>query len=435
MREKEEFPSLRGRQNVDVTVIGGGLTGLTTALWLTRAGLRVALLEARRIGSGASASCAGLVTFESGMFFKELEQCRGMAATNAFAQTQKSAFRALRELCEELGPQCGWRDTDVQIVADTEKAFEGLSQEAEAMRRAGVTSALTRSTQCPLPAVGALTLKDMGIVDTAAFLKAAAGQADKEGVKIYERSRVVALETNLAFTERGSVAAPYLVVATGYPIVNVPGWYFLRLVQRRGWRVEMEGRVPFEGAYLSPDGRYFLHRVRDGAMLTFAEGKEKRMPREQFEAEYAQLLGIHTVKEIAGGVEAFTADGLPFIGPYSAKTPNLFVATGYGKRGLLGAMTAAQAISARILGLPGEGYALYSGQRRSDFRLPLHIAGEYLFGLLAHPTAPRCPHMGCKLVYNAATRLWECPCHGSRFDDIGHVISAPAVHDAQLRRP
>lgn len=434
MREKEEYPLLRGRQNADAAVIGGGLTGLLTALWLTRAGLRVTLLEARRIGSGASASCAGLVTLESQLLYDRLERGRGMASTNAFTQTRKSALGALRELCRELGPQCGWRDTDVQIVADTEKAFEALSREAEAMKRAGAAASLTHSTQCPLPAVGALTLKDMGTMDVPNFLGLVAERAAKEGVRIYERSRAVALETNLVFTDRGSVAAPYIVVATGYPIINVPGWYFLRLIQRRNWRVTLEGRVPFDGAYLSPDGRYSLHRMRGGAVLTFAQGKEKRMPREQFEAEYAQTLGIHGAGRIAGGIEAYTADGLPFIGPYSAKTPNLFVAAGYGGQGLLGAMTAAQAISARILGLPGEGYALYSGQRSGGLRPPLHIAGKYLLGFLTHPGAPRCPHMGCKLVYNAAARLWECPCHGSCFDDIGHVINAPAVHDAHLRR-
>lgn len=434
MREKEEYPALRGRQSADVAVIGGGMTGILTALWLTRAGLRVAVLEARRLGSGATASCAGLVTLENAALFDRLELGLGVAATNAFAQTQRSALNALRELCRELGPDCGWRDTDVHIVAQTEKEAAHLAQENEALRRAGVASALTQSTQCPLPAVGALAFKDMGSLETEPFLRLAAGRAAAEGVKIFERSRVTALETNLVFTERGSVAAPYLVVATGYPIVNVPGWYFLRLIQRRGWKVALEGRAPFEGAYVASDGRYALHQHRDGAMLTFLQEREGRMPHEQFEAEYAGPLGMRTAQELTGGVEAFTEDGLPFIGPYSAKTPNLFVAAGYGGRGLLGAMTAAQAISARILGLPGKGYEIFSGQRRSGYHMPLHIAGQYLMGFVARPNAPRCPHMGCKLAYNAATRLWECPCHGSRFDDIGHVVTAPAVHDARLRK-
>ena len=98
-------------------------------------------------------------------------------------------------------------------------------------------------------------------------------------------------------------------------------------------------------------------------------------------------------------------------------------------------MLAAQIISARVLGLPGEGYDLYCGQRGGlTPRFLLGLAGRYAGGLAARHWAPRCPHMGCRLVYDAQARIWECPCHGSRFDDIGRVLSGPAVHDAQVRR-
>lgn len=86
-------------------------------------------------------------------------------------------------------------------------------------------------------------------------------------------------------------------------------------------------------------------------------------PEERFLSGYAPYLEGAAPSRIYGGIDTYSADGLPYIGAYSKKTPNLFVASGYGGRGLIGSMVAAQAISAKILGLPGEGYAVYSGQR------------------------------------------------------------------------
>lgn len=438
-REQQEYPVLRGRRSADAAVVGGGLTGLTTALWLSRAGLRVAVVEAARLGSGASGCCAGIVSLAGGLCYARLEKRRGSQAAAAYAQTQACAFRAVRELAREQGPSSGWRDADVRVTAEGADGAQLLEREAKAMRRAGLAATSGAASLCPMPAGAALTLKDMGTLNPMRYLRYLSAEASRLGVKIFEESRVTSLETNIVYTERGSVQAPYIIIATGYPVVNTPGWYFLKMQQRQGWLMPLEGAVRFEGVYMAADGRYALRELRDGALLMLGGGpvgaRGNRAVRETFLRRYAPALGCRQPAGIYGGVECVTADGLPFIGPYSRKTPNLFVATGYGGRGLVGSMAAAQAISARILGLPGEGYEIYSGQRGAlPPRLLMEMAGRFAGGLAARPWAPRCPHLGCRLVYDAQARIWECPCHGSRFDDIGRVLTGPAVHDAQVRR-
>ncbi len=138
-------------------------------------------------------------------------------------------------------------------------------------------------------------------------------------------------------------------------------------------------------------------------------------------------------------IETLTADGLPYVGTYSKKTPNLFVATGYAGRGIVGSMVAAQGISARILGVDAKQYQIYQGDRKGkqtrnkQVRMASISGWQFLKGFW-QIQAPRCPHMGCKMRYNATQRLWECPCHGSRFDDIGHLLNAPAMQDTYVRR-
>lgn len=435
-REQPEFPALRGRRTADAVVIGGGMTGLTTALWLCRAGLRVVLLEAERLLCGASSRCAGIVSAAGTPIYARLEQTRGAAVANAYAQTQMAALHSLRKLAREQGAGSGWQESEAQIVADSASQAKQLEKEAEAMQRAGLASGFSRSTQCPFPAEGVLRVSNMATLHPVRYFRYIMDLAVQEGAKIFERSRVTGLETNLAYTERGSVAAPYIVVATGFPIVNMPGWYFAKMTQSQGWLVPVEENMKFDGLFLAADGRYALRKLRDGALFQLNGGRigdDGTEARSVFDEVYAPLLGCGKANTLYAGIEAYTADGLPYIGPYSAKTPNLFVAAGYGGRGLLGSMAAAQAISAHVLGLRAEEYHIYSGQRRGQGRLAPTLAGRYLRGLVTRPSAPRCPHMGCRLIYNAQARIWECPCHGSQFDDIGHVINAPAVHDARIR--
>lgn len=430
-RETREYPMLRGRMTADVAIIGGGLSGLTVGLWLSRAGLRVALAEAQELGCGTTAHCAGIAGLTNGLLYAGLEKKRGAYAAQVYAQTQKNALNAVRELTRELGVECAELDAFLLVRKGGE---ERLEAEAEAMKRAGVAAGYEPCATAEGYASTGLRVRSTLVMHTAHYLHALARCLEENGGEIFEHSRVRQVEINEVFTERGTIQAPYLVVATGYPIVNTPGWYFLRMRQRQCQLVPLVGETTFHGVYAASDGSFALRPLTHGALLqcnggfvgTGGTGRERAL-------SIAKHLGMESAEEYYSSLECYTPDGLPFVGPYSAKTPNLFVASGYGGRGIVGSMVAAQAVSARILGLPAEGYGLYSGQRHvPSARMPLQIAGRYLHGMIARPSAPRCPHMGCRLLQNPASGLWECPCHGSRFDGIGHVINAPAVHDAML---
>lgn len=434
-------PVLRGRRNADAVVVGGGFAGLNIALWLCRAGLRVILLEAETLGCGASGRCLGRVSLLGGVPYGRLERRHGREVAAAYGISQQNAFSAVRELASQTGNLCGWLEADDHITAMAAEE-ENLFEEQQAMERAGVSATLEKATQSPMPADCALVMKDMALVHPMRYLRSLVREGERLGLKIFEHSRVIAMETNLAATERGSVLAPYIVVATGYPIVNTPGWYFLRLIQKQSWLMPLSGEAQFNGMYSDWQGRYSLRRLGKGMLMQLSGGRvgEKMHfdPAAHFRQLYSPYLENAAVSNVYGGIDTYSADGLPYIGPYGSRTPNMFVACGFGGRGILGSMLAAQSISARVLGLSNEGDGIYSGQRHGEgvaaqqIRMGLNIAGRY-FGSFRHIQAPYCPHMGCKLRYRPKERIWECPCHGSRFDDIGHIKNAPAIRDAVIR--
>ena len=113
---------------------------------------------------------------------------------------------------------------------------------------------------------------------------------------------------------------------------------------------------------------------------------------------------------------------------YAPSTRDLFVATGYNKWGMTSAMVAASVLCDLVQGRESP-YAQIFDPSRSMLHAQLAInAAEAMLGLVT-PTAPRCPHMGCVLKYNAAEHSWDCSCHGSRFTEDGELIDNPATDD------
>ena len=126
--------------------------------------------------------------------------------------------------------------------------------------------------------------------------------------------------------------------------------------------------------------------------------------------------------------DCMTLDGIPYIGLYSKRTPNLYVATGFNKWGMTSAMVSAALLKDLILGRNNDFAEVFSPSRTVLHPQLAINTGEALIGLLT-PSVPRCPHMGCALKYNKQEHSWDCSCHGSRFDEHGELIDNPATSD------
>ena len=121
-----------------------------------------------------------------------------------------------------------------------------------------------------------------------------------------------------------------------------------------------------------------------------------------------------------------TLDGAPYVGPYSPRLPRLYAVTGFNKWGMTSSMAAASLVADLILNRDNPIRQTFSPSRSILLPQLAVNAGESALNLLT-PTRPRCPHMGCALKYNPQEHSWDCPCHGSRFDDDGALLDGPAT--------
>ena len=126
-----------------------------------------------------------------------------------------------------------------------------------------------------------------------------------------------------------------------------------------------------------------------------------------------------------------TLDDIPYIGNYSSRTPDLYIATGFNKWGMTSSMVSAMILSDMVQGKDNP-YARVFSPSRSILRPQLAINGFEAVKNLIMPSKKRCPHLGCALKWNREEQTWDCPCHGSRFTADGELIDNPATADLKI---
>ena len=420
------FSHLEGDLRTDVLIIGGGLAGLLCAWNLHRAGVDCALIEQRRLMGGVSGRTTAKLTAQHGLIYGKLLKSLGTEKAKLYWQANRNAVAALAELARE--GDCDFRTQSHYLYAAD--STEELENEMAAYEQLGIPAKWERTLPLPFPVAGALKFSDQGQFHP---LKLASHIA--KGLPIYENTKALAFLGNRVQTPKGTVTARKIIVATHFPMLNKHGAYFLKLYQQRSYVVALENAPQAEGMYLDcaqnglsvrSAGRWLL--LGGGGHRTGKEGLGWKLPETAAEQFYPQA----RIAARWATQDCMSLDGMPYIGDYSKRTPDLYVATGFQKWGMSSSMLAAQMLTDLVQDKENPYTALFSPQR-SMLHPQLLVNGVESAANLLRPTKPRCPHLGCALQWNKAEHSWDCPCHGSRFDRDGRVLDNPATDD--LKHP
>ena len=420
--EPPRFNQLEGDLRTDVLIVGGGLAGLLCAHKLARAGVDCALVEASRICGGTTKGMTGKLTAQHGLIYHKLLRRFGAERARLCLMANLEALDEYRALCREM--DCGFAEEDNYVYSLDSR--EKLERELSALDQLGFAAQLVDRTPLPFPVAGAVRFPRQARFHPLKFAAAIAGP-----LRIFEDTKVLELAPGRARTSRGTIAAERIVIATHFPILNKHGGYFLKLYQHRSYVLALENAPDVHGMYLDEDEKGLSFRNYRGMLLlgggSHRTGKQgggwrelegfarKHYPDTQEAARWATQ-------------DCMTLDNVPYIGLYSRGTAGLYTATGFNKWGMTSSMAAAEVLTDLVLGRNSPYSGLFSPSRTMLRPQLAANALESALGLLT-PTTPRCPHMGCALKYNAAEHSWDCPCHGSRFQEDGALIDNPATDD------
>lgn len=450
-------PTTGGRipdRRVEVAVIGGGITGLLVATTLQRAGMDAVLLERHGIGGVTTRGSTAKLTALQGSMYTSIEQHRGLDAASAYASAALLGVSALSEVIGALDIECNLTRAADHTFATEPDAEQTCAEVLEAATRAGLPVSWVTESDLPVPLLGAVRLDDQAHLDPGALC---AGLAAQLGERVVERCAVADVEEEAGevtiTTKSGQrLVADHVVVATLGP-VHDPALLSTRCKATRSYVVACPHPDPPRGMYLSVDGssRSVRPATVDGAPAVLVAGEghvvgelDGRSPGERW-ATLEQYAG----DQLGAGPAAFRwlahdlvpSDGVPFIGRAAPGSARAWVAFGFQKWGISTAMVAADLIAAELVeGRPRPWAEVFDPSRlaasatgellKDAGRAVKHLVVDRVQEVVSGaPKGPRCTHLGCVLSFDDAVQTWDCPCHGSRFDANGRVVSGPATAD------
>ncbi len=417
-----EFPELNGDIKTDVLIIGGGIAGILTAYFLHRNGVKYVLVEKDRICSGTTQNTTAKITFQHGLIYQKILKSSGVEAAQKYLQFNKIAFEKYAELCRNIDCDYEVRDNYVYSVSDRQK----LENEMNTLRKIGYKAEFCESIPVPVRTVGAVKFPNQAQFAPLKFIAAIS-----DGLNIYENTFVREMIGTTAVTDKCKIHAKKVIVATHFPFINKHGSYFLKLYQHRSYVIALENAQNVDGMYVDDNHKGMSFR-NYGNLLFIGGGGHRTGEKGGNWNELQSFAKLHypNAKEEYhwAAQDCMSLDGVPYIGRYSRNTPDLYVAAGFNKWGMTGAMVSAMILSDMVVGNRNELADIFSPSR-SIIKPQILINGGVAIKNLLNTTARRCPHMGCALKWNSAEHSWDCACHGSRFSENGRVLDNPANGD------
>ena len=420
------FPKLEGEKSTDVLIIGGGLCGILCAYFLKRAGVDYILVEGNKIASGITKNTTAKITSQHGLIYDKLIRTVGTEKAMMYLNANEDAIREYTNLCKEI--DCDFEKKSAYTYSLTDRAK--IENEVKAVNTLGISAEFEKDIPLPFNVQGAILFKDQAQFNPLKFICEIA-----KNLNIYENTFIRDIGKDFAVSDTGKIRAKKIIVATHFPFINKHGSYFLKLYQHRSYVSAYENAQKINGMYVDEDmkgmsfrnyGNLLLiggggHRTgkQGGAWSEINEFAKKHYPLSKLKYEWAAQ-------------DCMSLDSVPYIGLYSKRTPNLYVATGFNKWGITSSMFGAKILCDMVLDKKND-FSLVFSPQRSILKPQLLVNGFEASVNLLTPTIRRCPHLGCALKWNKYEHTWDCPCHGSRFEKDGKLIDNPSTGDADIK--
>lgn len=474
-------------QVFDVAIIGGGITGVSTALKLQESGKNCIILEAANIGFGTTGGTTAHLNDFFDTTFTQAIQDFGLDHAKLYAGAGKEAIEMIENNIQQYEINCDFARKSAYLFALDEKQEEHLKNIVEGAAKVGHEMTYINEIPFPIPFREAVLIPEQGHFHPIKYIKALCEAFIRLGGFIQEGCLCEGHNEQEDFlvlkTSKGEIKAQNVVYATHIP----PGVNLLHFTNApyRSYAMAFtlkDDQYPWELGYdLCEPYHYYRIQEYEGENLLIAGGEDHKTGHaddtgecfSRLENYVREYFNVETVYYSWSSQYYEPVDGLPYIGKLPGSKNRIFVATGFRGNGMIFGTLSSQILHDMIVSGKSKYEELFNPLRIkpiagfSDFvkenaTVALDFIKDKIFadkidsfseikageakviryesesyalykesdGTL-HLLNSTCPHAGCEVRWNSAELSWDCPCHGSRFNVNGRVLTGPTTKGLQ----
>lgn len=464
-------------QNTDVLIIGGGISGMTTAYFLMNSNQKITVIDKSMIGMGVTSKTTAKLNYLQGDIYQKLEKNFDKKTSKLYFDSQREAIEIVNKIIKKEKIDCDLEKCDSFIFTKEKKGIKKIEKEKEILEGWDIKCGTVENLPIHFPIEYGIVTKDTYTFHPLKYIEGMKKVINSK-IDIYEN--VMALEitpendTFIVKTNKGTIHAKYVVVTCHYPFFIIPGWVPIKTYVKREY-VNASKFDTNSSHFTAISIDSTLHSIRFYEdYIIYGSNQHRLTNKIKYKDNYLQ--SQNDFKRLFSKEPEYTwmnqdvmsNDDLPLIGIVDKKHPNLLVATAFNAWGMTNGTIAGKILSDMILEKENRYIELFKPTRinktsilnsligatyyskiyfqttvkknpvfYNDHVYIVKIHGKY-YGVYydyygkKHIVDHKCPHMKCNLVFNDEEKTWDCPCHGSRFDIDGKVLEGPANYSIEV---
>ncbi|MDD3392325.1 MAG: FAD-dependent oxidoreductase [Bacilli bacterium] len=481
--DNSSYKKLTKNIKCDILIIGGGMTGMSTAYHLRNSNLKICLVDRDLVGHGITSKTTGKLNYLQELIFYKIDKYVSKEAAKIYLDSQIEAINIVEEIVNREQIDCNFEKVPSFLFTNKKNEIKKIQKQKELLESCGIKVNEHKNIPININCKYAISVDDTAVFHPLKYLSYLKDICIKKDINIYEKTKITAINKDknnyICKTNKNTIIANKIVVASHYPYFLLP--FF------------MPAKTSIEKSYVSASKieeiKYFTaitsnnpvksiryHSDIKNNYLIYLNGTHKTCNNYDEKINFDKLkrdlkkLKIEP-QYIWSNHDIMTYDYLPFIGRIEKNDSSFLIGTGYNTWGMTNGSLAGVIISDIILQNQNKYEKLFDPRRSINtskiLKYPLYLGANVKAFIetkinknkswykgnvefrkidgeniaiytseknIKHVVYNTCPHLKCSLIFNEIEKTWDCPCHGSRFDIDGHVISGPANYDIKYKK-
>lgn len=472
--QKPVYSKLNKDINVDVLIIGGGITGISTLYHLSNSNMKVCLVEKNSLCSGVTSRTTGKLTYLQGDIYTKIKKYNGIDKAKLYLESQIDAIDMVKDIVNKNNISCDLEKVKSYVFSNSDSY--SLDKDFKVSKEIGIDVKKDDKLPSGDKVYDAYYARDTYVFHPLRYLYSLIEKCSRDNTFIYENTKIISIEKDnelfICKTHDNIIKTKYVVLAFHYPYFLFPFLMPFKTYIEKSYISAFKVKKNYKYSSIStskPIVSMRYHKEDDVNYKIYLTNSHSTCFHDNYRDNFKVLFKNNKPDYIWSNKDIITSDLLPFIGGIN-KDNTLLIGTGYNTWGMTNGSLAGKIISDIILKKDNKYVKLFDPLRGINLGKILNfliILGSNLISFIKsrvykqkkwypsnvrfekrngkdvaiyidsdkkeHIVYNKCPHLKCGLVFNETEKTWDCPCHGSRFDIDGKCIEGPSNYNISYK--